>query len=93
MNTFAGKCQELAVISKRWETNGLFISEAQKLIDELTADASLLLTTGCDAAETKERIKTLKALVTEQENWLWMQRESLLDAQEIAPASRLQWVM
>ena len=93
MNTFAGKCQELAAISKRWETNKLFLLEAQKLIDDLAADASLLLTTGCDAAETKERIKTLKALVTEQENWLWMQRESLLDAQEIAPSSRVQWVM
>ena len=91
MNTFAGKCQELAAISKRWETNKLFLSEAQKLINALSADASLLLTTGCNAAETKERIKTLKALVTEQENWLWTQRETLLGA-EIAP-SRVQWVM
>lgn len=93
MKTFEGRCQELEMLSKNWKTDKLFISEAQKLIDELSADASLLLTTGCDAAETKERIKTLKALVTEQENWLWMQRESLLDAQEIAPSSRVQWVM
>ena len=93
MNTFERRLEELEMLSKNWKTDGLFISEAQKLIDDLTADASLLLTTGCDAAETKERIKTLKALVTEQENWLWMQRESLLDAQEIAPSSRVQWVM
>jgi len=93
MKTFEGRCQELEMLSKNWKTDKLFISEAQKLINELTADASLLLTTQCDAAETEERIKTLKALVTKQENWLWMQRESLPDAQEIAPSSRVQWVM
>jgi len=93
MKTFERRREELEMLSKNWKTDKLFISEAQKLIDDLAADASLLLTTGCDAAETKERIKTLKALVTEQETWLWTQRESLLDAQEITPSAGVQWVM
>jgi len=94
MNTFAGKCQELAAISKRWETNKLFLSEAQKLINALSADASLLLTTGCNAADLNAHIRILKSVLAAQETWLWTQREALLGAQETAlPASRVQWMI
>jgi len=89
MNTFLSRCEELEMLSKNYRTDKLFLSEAQKLIDELTADAS----TRCDA-EIKERIKTLKALITVQEAWLFTQRESLIDAQEIAQESpRVRWLM
>ena len=90
MQTFESRCEELSVLSKNWKTDQLFIAEAQKLADELTADASLLLTTGCDAAEIKERIRALKGLITAQETWLWTQREALLQAPE-SPC--VQWVM
>ena len=90
MQTFESRCEELSVLSKNWKTDQLFIAEAQKLSDELQADATLLLTTGCDAAEIKERIRALKGLITAQETWLWTQREALLDAPEIP---RVQWVM
>lgn len=90
MKIFESRCQELEAMSKNWKTDQLFIAEAQKLSDELQADATLLLTTGCDAAEMKERIRALKGLITAQETWLWTQREALLDAQDIP---RVQWVM
>jgi hypothetical protein len=90
MQTFESRCEELSVLSKNWKTDSLFLSEAQKLIDELAADASLMLTTGCDGAEIKERIRALKGLITEQETWLWTQREALLEAPE---SPRVQWVM
>jgi hypothetical protein len=92
MNTFAGKCQELAAISKRWETNKLFLSEAQKLINALSADASLLLTTGCNAADLNAHIRILKSVLAAQETWLWTQRETLLGA-EITPSAGVQWVV
>lgn len=90
MQTFESRCEELSVLSKNWKTDQLFIAEAQKLSDELQADATLLLTTGCDAAEIKERIRALKGLITAQETWLWTQREALLEAPE---SPRVQWVM
>lgn len=90
MKTFESRCDQLDTMSKNWKTDSLFLSEAQKLTDELAADASLMLTTGCDAAEIKERIRALKGLITAQETWLWTQREALLDAPEIP---RVQWVM
>ena len=90
MKTFESRCHQLETISKNWKTDSLFLSEAQKLTDELSADASLLLTTGCDAAEIKERIRALKGLITAQETWLWTQREALLQAPE-SPC--VQWVM
>lgn len=90
MNNFKSRCDQLDTMSKNWKTDSLFLSEAQKLADELSADASLLLATGCDAAEIKERIRALKGLITAQETWLWTQREALLDAPE-SPC--VQWVM
>lgn len=90
MKTFESRCEQLFTMSKNWKTDSLFLSEAQKLTDELTVDASLLLTTGCDAAEIKERIRALKGLITAQETWLWTQREALLQAPE-SPC--VQWVM
>ena len=90
MKTFESRCEQLFLMSKNWKTDSLFLSEAQKLIDELAADASLMLTTGCDAAEIKERIRALKGLITAQETWLWTQREALLEAPE---SPRVQWVM
>lgn len=90
MKTFESRCEQLVTMSKNWKTDTLFLSEAQKLADELSADASLLLTTGCDAAEIKERIRALKGLITAQESWLWTQREALLEAPE---SPRVQWVM
>ena len=90
MKTFESRCRELEVLSKNWKTDSLFFSEMQKLADELSADASLLLTTGCDAAEIKERIRALKGLITAQETWLWTQREALLEAPE---SPRVMWVM
>lgn len=90
MKTFESRCEQLFTMSKNWKTDTLFLSEAQKLADELAADASLMLTTGCDAAEIKERIRALKGLITAQESWLWTQREALLEAPE---SPRVQWVM
>lgn len=90
MQIFESRCEELSALSKNWKTDQLFMAEAHKLADELTADASLLLTAGCDVTEIKERIRALKGLITAQEKWLWTQREALLDAQEIP---RVQWVM
>ena len=75
MNNFESRYQELEAMSKNWKTDTLFLSEAQKLADELSADASLLLTTGCDAAEIKERIRALKGLITAQEKASRTQRE------------------
>ena len=93
MNTFEGRCQELEMLSKNWKTDKLFISEAQKLIDDLAADASLLLTTGCDAADLNAHIRILKSVLAAQETWLWTQREALLGAQETTPPAGVQWVM
>ena len=90
MNNFERRYQELEAMSKNWKTDDLFSSEMKKEIKELSADASLMLTTGCDAAEIKERIRALKGLITAQETWLWTQREALLEAPEIP---RVQWVM
>ena len=67
MNTFESRCDQLETMAKNWKTNRLFLSEAQKMTDELTSDAS----TRCDA-EITDRIKTLKALITAQEKWLVM---------------------
>ena len=90
MKTFENRCCQLATISKNWKTDSLFLSEAQKLANELSADASLLLTTGCDAAEIKERIRALKALLDAQQNWALSQ----LEGYHAAPESpRVQWVM
>ena len=89
MNTFESRCDQLETMAKNWKTDSLFLSEAAKLADERTSDAS----TRCDA-EITDRIKTLKALITAQETWLWTQRESLLDAQEVAQESPcVQWLM
>ncbi|PKN88855.1 MAG: hypothetical protein CVU51_02985 [Deltaproteobacteria bacterium HGW-Deltaproteobacteria-1] len=90
MKIFESRYEELSALSKNWNTDQLFIAEARKLSDELQADATLCLTTGCDGAEIKERIRAFKGLITTQETWLWTQREALLDAQEIP---RVQWVM
>ena len=90
MKIFESRCDQLDTMSKNWKTDSLFLSEAQKLIDELAADASLMLTTGCDGAEIKERIRALRGLITAQETWLWTQREALLQAPE-SPC--VQWVM
>ena len=92
MKTFEGRCQELEMLSKNWKTDKLFISEAQKLIDELSADASLLLTTGCDAGDINAHIRVLKGMLASQESWLWTQREALLGA-EIAPAAHVRWMI
>ena len=90
MKTFESRCEQLFTMSRNWKTDSLFLSEAQKLTDELTADASLLLTTGCDAAEIKERIRALKALLDAQQNWALSQ----LEGYHAAPESpRVQWVM
>lgn len=90
MQTFESRCQELEAMSKNWKTDSLFLLEVQKLADELSADVSLYLNTGCDGAEIKERIRALKGLITAQESWLWTQREALLEAPE---SPRVQWVM
>jgi len=93
MNTFERRLEELEMLSKNYRTDKLFILEAQKLINELTADASLLLTTQCDAGDINAHIRVLKGMITAQETWLLTQRETLLGAQEIAPSAGVQWVM
>lgn len=90
MKIFESRCQELEAMSKNWKTDSLFLLEVQKLADELSADVSLYLNTGCDGAELRQRSKALKGLIEAQETWLWTQREALLEAQEIP---RVQWVM
>lgn len=93
MNTFESRLEELEMLSKNFKTDKLFILEAQKQIDDLAADASLLLTTGCNAGDLNVHIGILKSVLAAQETWLWTQRESLLDAQETPPSARVQWVM
>ena len=90
MKTFESRCRELEVLSKNWKTDSLFSSEMQKLADELSADATLLLTTGGDGAAIRQRSKMLKRLIEAQESWLLSQREGFNNAQEIP---RVQWVM
>jgi len=90
MRTFESRYQELEAMSKNWKTDDLFSSEMKKEIKELSADASLMLTTGCDPAEIKERIRALKALLDAQQNWALSQ----LEGYHAAPESpRVQWVM
>ncbi len=55
MKKFEGRYQELEAMSKNFgKTDDLFSPEMKKEIKELSADASLMLTTGCDV-EIKER--------------------------------------
>lgn len=89
MNTFESRIDELSTLSKNWNTDKLFQAELKKLADELQADATLCLTTGCDGAEIAERIKALKTLIAAQETWLWTQRSSMLEAE----IPRVQWMM
>jgi hypothetical protein len=43
MKTFESRCEQLFTMSKNWKTDSLFLSEAQKLTDELTVDAEVRL--------------------------------------------------
>ena len=90
MKKFEGRYQELEAMSKNWKTDDLFSSEMKKEIKELSADASLMLTTGCDPAEIKERIRALKALLDAQQTWALSQLEGYHTAPE---SPRVQWVM
>jgi hypothetical protein len=90
MKTYERRYQELEAMSKNWKTDDLFSSEMKKEINELSADASLLLANGCDAAEIKERIRALRALLDAQQTWALSQ----LEGYHAAPESpRVQWVM
>jgi len=89
MRTFESRCAELGTLSKNWQTNSLFVLEAQKLTDEIVADATLLLATGGNPANITGRTKMLKGLISDQSSWLWAQRGSVPEAEPVA----VRWVL